>query len=106
MVFQAEQLTPSHQMAYRSDPIAPIFRAIPPMVANDIVVKRHYLHRPCQITWAFGAYIGNRLKGVLAVGKPPSWSLQCGLVGASKEEYKNPDCRAHDVYELNRLWMH
>jgi hypothetical protein len=106
MVVQAEQLTPSHQMAYRSDPIAPFFRPIPFQVAEITIIKCHYLHRSCQITWAFGAYMGNRLKGVLTIGKPPSWSLKCGLLGASKQEFKNPECRAHDVYELNRLWMH
>jgi hypothetical protein len=106
VVVRAQHLATRQKMAYRIDPTAPIFRAIPVSFAIDVVVKRHYLHRPAPVAWAFGAYIGNRLKGVLTVGKPPSWSLQCGLVGESKQEYKNPYCRARDVFELNRLWLH
>lgn len=69
------------------------------------VVRKHYLHRKPPISWAFGAFLRRRFVGVLTIGKPPSWSLMCGLVGASKDEYKEPDCRARDVFELNRLWM-
>lgn len=109
MVVQAEQLAIQPKDGVSNRPhrsLAPFFRAIPHRVAKTTIIKHHYLHRSCCINWSFGAYIGNRLKGVLTIGKPPSWSLQCGLVGASKEQYKNPHCRAHDVYELNRLWMH
>jgi hypothetical protein len=76
-------------------------------VARKTVIKKHYLHRPCAISWAFGAFLGRRrLVGVLTVGKPPSWSLQYGLVGEKYAERRNdPTSRSKDVFELNRLWM-
>jgi hypothetical protein len=70
------------------------------------VILRHYLHRKCPISYAFGAFAGPFLVGVLTVGKSPSWSQQYGLVGEKYEERKDdPSARARDVYELNRLWM-
>jgi hypothetical protein len=29
----------------------------------------------------------------------------CGLVGEKYAQFKNPESRAKDVYELNRLWL-
>ena len=88
------QMTPLHY--------APIDRH----VARQTVIKEHYLHRPCPINWAFGAFLDGSLVGVLTVGKPPSWSLLYGLVGEKYAERRNdPTSRSEDVFELNRLWM-
>lgn len=82
------------------------FQEIEKKVAKQMVIANHYLHRPCPISWAWGAFVGDELKGVLTIGKPPSWSTMCGLVGESYKEFKsNTNSRAKDVYELNRLWM-
>jgi hypothetical protein len=91
---------------YRSTFMELHFAPINHRRATRKVVQRHYLHRGCPITYAFGAFYGVRLVGVLTVGKPPSWSLQYGLVGENYKERKDDlTARARDVYELNRLWM-
>jgi hypothetical protein len=82
------------------------FQEIEKNVAKQEVITNHYLHRPCPISWTWGAFVDDKLKGVLTIGKPPSWSTMCGLVGESYKDFKNnPDSRAKDVYELNRLWV-
>ena len=72
------------------------FARIDERLARLAVIERHYLHRPCPISWAFGIVIDETLKGVLTVGRPCSRTVCEGVCG--------PD-RAADVYELNRLWL-
>jgi len=72
------------------------FARIDERLARLAVIERHYLHRPCPISWAFGIVIDEKLKGVLTVGRPCSRTVCEGVCG--KE-------RSPDVYELNRLWL-
>lgn len=72
------------------------FARIDERLARLAVIERHYLHRPCPISWAFGIVIDDKLKGVLTVGRPCSITVCEGVCG--------PD-RAADVFELNRLWL-
>jgi hypothetical protein len=72
------------------------FARIDERLARLAVIEKHYLHRPCSISWAFGIIIDEKLKGVLTVGKPCSRTMCEGVCG--KE-------RSADVYELNRLWL-
>src|ERR1017187_2735815 len=82
------------------------YRRISHALATETVIKEHYLHRKCPISYSFGAFVDDELKGVVTVGVPASWSARAGLVGDSYKTYKdNPRSRANDVYELNRLWM-
>lgn len=66
--------------------------------AMDIVVARHYLHRKCPVSYAFGlvSKTDRRIVGVVTYGVSPSSTLLKGICGP--EEAKN-------VYELNRLWV-
>jgi hypothetical protein len=72
------------------------FRPIEKGQAEIIIIRKHYLHRTCPISWAFGAFVDEQLRGVLTIGKPCSRTVCEGVCG--KE-------RAADVYELNRLWL-
>jgi hypothetical protein len=66
--------------------------------AMSIVVERHYLHRKCPVSHAYGL-IENSTKeivGVVTYGVSPSSTLLRGICG--DDESKN-------VYELNRLWV-
>lgn len=82
------------------------YRLIDHKLAADFVEIHHYIHKRPPIKWSWGAFEGEELKGVMTIGKPPSWTMYCGVVGESIEEYReNPDSRAHHVFELNRLWM-
>lgn len=83
----------------------PNFVQIEKREAVELVIEKHYLHRKCPISYAWGIKIGEETKGVLTIGKPASWSTSCGLVGENKLQMKNPAARTHDVYELNRLWL-
>lgn len=74
--------------------------------ATDLIIENHYLHRKCPISFAWGIEINGKIVGVLTIGKPASWSTACGLVGESKIDIQDPAARTHDVYELNRLWLH
>ena len=75
-------------------------------IANDMVVKNHYLHRKAQSSYAFGLYEidGNndglfktdKLVGCIIYGLPASPNVCRGICG---EEYFN------DVIELTRLWI-
>lgn len=62
--------------------------------SKEWIIKKHYAHRMPSISYAFGLFEGNVLKGVCCFGSPPSPSLCIGLCG---DEYK------HFVLELNRL---
>ena len=73
-----------------------VMRPISTELATVTVIRKHYLHRPCPITWAFGLFIDDQLCGVLTVGKPCSTTVCSGVCGPE---------RRGDVYELNRLWM-
>lgn len=59
------------------------------------VKELHYLHRMPPLSFAYGAYHGEKLVGVLTFGKPPSNSLCKGICG---EDYSK------HVIELNRLY--
>src|ERR1039457_1292764 len=48
------------------------FAEIDKRLARLAVIERHYLHRPCPITWAWGVVVDEKLKGVLTVGRPCS----------------------------------
>lgn len=73
------------------------FARIDERLARLAVIEKHYLHRPCPISWAWGIVVDEKLKGVLTVGRPCSRTVCEGACG--KE-------RSADVYELNRLWLH
>ena len=73
------------------------FARIDERLARLAVIERHYLHRPCPISWAWGIVVEEKLKGVLTVGRPCSRTVCEGVCGPS---------RAADVFELNRLWLH
>jgi len=66
--------------------------------AMDIVVARHYLHRKCPVSHAFGLVDkrSGRVVGVVTYGVSPSSTLLKGICGPEE---------AHNVYELNRLWV-
>lgn len=69
---------------------------IPKSLAAELVVKHHYLHRRPPMSYAFGAFDGGELVGVITFGTPPSRHLQLGVCPSRPEL----------VIELNRLWMH
>jgi hypothetical protein len=71
-----------------------IVKPIDKMLACEIVIKNHYLHRKPSCVHAFGLYDNDLLLGVTIYGIPASDSVMeiCG-----KEEKKN-------VVELVRLW--
>ncbi len=79
-----------------TSPLQLFFRQISWQTAMRIAVENHYLHRPAPVTWAFGAYYQDVIKGILTIGKPASHTLIEGVCGKDS---------AHRVYELNRLWM-
>jgi hypothetical protein len=66
--------------------------------AMDIVVEKHYLHRKCPVSHAFGLVDRStgETVGVVTYGVSPSSTLLKGICG--------PD-EAKNVYELNRLWV-
>lgn len=66
-------------------------------LAMETVIEKHYLHRKCPCSHAFGLFNPNgELKGVITFGVSCSSTLLKGICG--EEESKN-------VYELNRLWV-
>lgn len=66
--------------------------------AMDTVIEKHYLHRKCPCSYAFGLFENetNKLMGVVVYGVSCSSTLLKGICG--EEEM-------HNVYELNRLWV-
>lgn len=66
--------------------------------AMSIVIKKHYLHRKCPCSIAFGLFQNdtNEVKGVVTYGVSCSSTLLRGICG---------DEHMHNVYELNRLWV-
>lgn len=73
-----------------------IIKRVDYKTAMDIIVEKHYLHRKCPCSIAFGLYRDNLIVGVIVFGKPASYTLCEGIAG--KEESKN-------VIEFNRLWV-
>ncbi len=66
--------------------------------AMDIVVEKHYLHRKCPVSRAYGLVniATDEVVGVVTYGVSPSSTLLKGICGPEE---------AHNVYELNRLWV-
>ena len=66
--------------------------------AMNIVIEKHYLHRKCPVSHAFGLIDRStkEIVGVVTYGVSPSSTLLKGICG--------PD-EAKNVYELNRLWV-
>lgn len=60
----------------------------------DWLLHKHYAKRIPSISYAFGLYQSEILKGILTIGKPASPSLCDGVCGKEFSQY---------VYELNRL---
>lgn len=71
-------------------------KVIPAKLATELVVENHYLHRRPPISFAFGIYDGEQLRGCVTYGVPASRHLQKSACPS------NPDL----VIELNRLWLH
>lgn len=69
---------------------------IPKKVAQEMVVKNHYLHRSASAMFAFGLYDGLNLLGVIIYGKPASPALCVGVCGPEESS---------KVIELTRLWI-
>lgn len=65
-------------------------------LANQTVIKHHYLHRKAPISFAYGLYKGPKLLGVVTFGTPPSRHLQMSACPSDPAL----------VLELNRLWVH
>ena len=66
-------------------------------IAQDVVVKNHYLHRKAPCSNAFGLFDKlQSLRGVVLYGTPSSAPLRSGIAG--KEN-------ANNVIELTRLWI-
>ena len=65
-------------------------------IAQDIVIKNHYLHRKASCCIAFGAYVDEELIGVCMFGIPASPSVCIGLCGPKEKDR---------VLELTRLWI-
>lgn len=66
--------------------------------AMDIVVEKHYLHRKCPVSYAYGLVdtTTSEVMGVVTYGVSPSSTLLKGICGPEE---------ARNVYELNRLWV-
>ena len=71
---------------------------IPYQTAMEIVIEKHYLHRKCPCSKAYGLIKNDtgEIKGVITYGVSCSSTLLKGICG--EEEM-------HNVYELNRLWV-
>ena len=71
-------------------------RSIPSKLARTIVETEHYMHRKPGVSYAFGLFLKEEIKGVVTFGTPPSRELQKGACPS------DPSL----VIELNRLWVH
>jgi hypothetical protein len=63
--------------------------------ARDLVVAHHYLHRVPSVSFAFGLFDGEVVRGVVTFGSPSSWRISKSVA---------PDS-IRSVLELNRLWI-
>lgn len=73
--------------------------------ATELIVANHYLHRSCNIRWAWGIEVDREILGVLTVGSLGSPTATRGVIGETEEASRNPFSRSKDVFELNRLWV-
>lgn len=80
---------PKELMKYTIEPI-------PNKMAQEVVIKKHYLHRSAQGMFCFGLFEGMHLAGVIIYGKPASPSVCKGVCGAEESQR---------VLELTRLWI-
>jgi hypothetical protein len=71
-----------------------VVRSIPSNEAEPWLLFKHYAHRLCPISYAFGAFIDNEIIGVVTYGTPVSSTLRDGVCG---KDY------SQSVLELNRL---
>jgi len=71
-------------------------KPIPTSETTEWLLKKHYAHRLCSISHAYGLYESGQLIGVCTFGSPPSPFLCVGICG---EEYRDI------VIELNRLCL-
>ena len=71
-------------------------RAIPKPDTHYLLLNVHYARRIPSIVYAFGLFKGEKLKGVITYGIPPSPNICKGVCG---EEYRS------NVLELNRLCL-
>lgn len=69
-------------------------QSIQPADFEPWLLHKHYARRMCPVSYAYGAYRGAELIGVVTYGTPVSSSLRVGLCG---EEW------IENVLELNRL---
>ena len=69
---------------------------IPNKLAQEIIVREHYLHRKAPCSFAFGLVLDNVLYGVIMYGTPSSAPLRRGIAGLE---------HASNVIELTRLWI-
>lgn len=78
-----------------ADPVLSV-EPIEGQIAQEVVVREHYLHRRTGVSFAYGLFDEERLMGVVTFGTPPSRHLQISA------------CRSNPglVVELNRLWVH
>lgn len=64
---------------------------------EDLILNVHYAKRWPSISYAYGAFDGDRLLGVVTYGTPPSAPLKKGIAGDELKE---------SVLELNRLCLY
>lgn len=82
---------------YTSTPPGEVYevRPVSSKVANEMVVKYHYLHRRVNAMFCWGMYEGDRLMGVIMFGKGASPTVCRGVCGPEE---------APHVIELTRLY--
>ena len=66
-------------------------------LAQEVVIKNHYLHRKAPCSFAFGLFLEEQLFGAILYGTPSSAPLRRGIAGLENAE---------NVIELTRLWVH
>lgn len=64
---------------------------------KDLILNIHYAKRWPSISYAFGAFEGEKLLGIVTFGTPPSAPLKKGVAGDELKE---------SVLELNRLCLY
>jgi len=69
-------------------------KSIDSFQCKEWLMYKHYAKRMPSISYSFGLFKDNILKGVLTIGKPASPNLCDGICGVEFSKY---------VYELNRL---
>ena len=69
-------------------------KPIKPFECEPWLLRKHYARRLCPISYAFGLFVDDQLRGIVTYGCPASSPLRIGVCG---NEY------ADNVLELNRL---